>query len=174
MSRRGLQTKFNHIFLKCAVIYFWIGARLLCIFLKKGNFVYFSVESLQSYFILTMSHWSSGLPVCFPSQGTRVQLPRGVLMWNRDSPISLSPYIGDPGVIDHCGLVWDRPRPELSLGPSADKSHLISHSFPVPVSRSRQVSLRLHNQQSWLLFPVTRDLGLNPLGGTYVKTGFSC
>jgi hypothetical protein len=38
------------------------------------------VESLQSHFILTMSHWSSGLPVCFPSQGTRVQIPRGVLM----------------------------------------------------------------------------------------------
>jgi hypothetical protein len=30
------------------------------------------VESLQSHFILTMSHWSSGLPVCFPSQGTWV------------------------------------------------------------------------------------------------------
>jgi hypothetical protein len=25
------------------------------------------VQSLQSHFILTMSHWSSGLPVCFPS-----------------------------------------------------------------------------------------------------------
>ncbi len=39
--------------------------------------------------ILTMSHWSSGLPVCFPSQGTQVQIPRGVLMWNRDSPVSI-------------------------------------------------------------------------------------
>jgi hypothetical protein len=46
------------------------------------------VESLQSHFILTMSHWSSGLPVCFPSQGTQVQIPRGVLMWNRNSPVS--------------------------------------------------------------------------------------
>jgi hypothetical protein len=46
------------------------------------------VESLQSQFILTMSHWSSGLPVCFPSQGTQVQIPRGVLIWNRDSPVS--------------------------------------------------------------------------------------
>ncbi len=35
------------------------------------------VESLQSHFILTMSHWSSGLPVCFPSQGTWVQNPWG-------------------------------------------------------------------------------------------------
>jgi hypothetical protein len=38
------------------------------------------VESLQSHFILTMSHWSSGLPVCFPSQGTQVQILWGVLM----------------------------------------------------------------------------------------------
>jgi hypothetical protein len=34
-----------------------------------------------------MSHWSSGLPVCFPSQGTQVHIPRGVLMWNQDSPV---------------------------------------------------------------------------------------
>ncbi len=47
------------------------------------------VESLQSPFIHTMCHWSSGLPVCFPSQGTWVQIPRGVLMWNRDSPVSV-------------------------------------------------------------------------------------
>ncbi len=47
------------------------------------------MESLQSHFILTMSHWSSGLPVCFLSQGTQVQIPRGVLMWNRDSPVSV-------------------------------------------------------------------------------------
>jgi hypothetical protein len=36
-----------------------------------------------------MYHWSSRLPVCFPSQGTQVQIPRGVLMWNRDSPVSV-------------------------------------------------------------------------------------
>ncbi len=48
-----------------------------------------SVKNLQSHFILTMSHWSSGLPVCFPSQGTRVQIPRWVLMWNRHSPVSV-------------------------------------------------------------------------------------
>jgi hypothetical protein len=42
------------------------------------------VESLQSRFIHTMSHWSSGLPVCFLSWGTWVQIPRGILKWNRD------------------------------------------------------------------------------------------
>jgi hypothetical protein len=48
----------------------------------------YTVKSLQSHFILTLSHWSSGLPISFPSQGTRVQNPMGVLMWNRDSPVS--------------------------------------------------------------------------------------
>jgi hypothetical protein len=43
----------------------------------------------MSHFILTMTHWSSGLPVCFPSLGTQVQIPSGVLMWNRDSPVSV-------------------------------------------------------------------------------------
>jgi hypothetical protein len=38
-----------------------------------------AVESLQSHCIHTMSHWSSGLPVCFPAWGTRVQSPRGYL-----------------------------------------------------------------------------------------------
>jgi hypothetical protein len=47
------------------------------------------VETLQSHFILTMSHWFSGLPICFPSQGTRVQIPWGVLTLNRDSPVSV-------------------------------------------------------------------------------------
>ncbi len=47
------------------------------------------VESLQSHFIHTMSHWSCGLPDCFPSWRTWVQIPRGVLMWNRDSRVSV-------------------------------------------------------------------------------------
>ncbi len=32
--------------------------------------IFYTVESLQSHFILTMFHWSCGLPVCFSSQGT--------------------------------------------------------------------------------------------------------
>ncbi len=48
-----------------------------------------AVESLQSYCIHIQFHWSSGSPVCFPSWGTRVLIPRGVLMWNRDSPVSV-------------------------------------------------------------------------------------
>ncbi len=60
------------------------------------------VESLQSHCIHTRFHWSSGPPVCFPSWGTRVQSPGGYL----------SRYIGDPAVIDYCGLVWGGLRPE--------------------------------------------------------------
>jgi hypothetical protein len=64
------------------------------------------VESLQSHFILTMSHWSSGLSVCFLSQGTQVQIPWGDLCETGILLLALSCYIGDPSVIDHhCGLV---------------------------------------------------------------------
>ncbi len=47
-------------------------------------------------------------------------IPRGVLMWNRDSPVSVVCHIGDPNVIDHCGLVWGRLCPESSPGHCAD------------------------------------------------------
>ncbi len=60
----------------------------LALFSKFATNKVATVESLQSHFFLTMSHWFSGLPVCFPSQGTKVQIPRGVLMWNGDSPVS--------------------------------------------------------------------------------------
>ncbi len=82
---------------------------------------YFIVESLQSHFILPMSHWSSGLPVCFPSQGTQVQIPWGVLMWNRDSPVSDVSLHWWPR--RDWSSLWPRlrrPRPEPSLGPRAD------------------------------------------------------
>jgi hypothetical protein len=46
------------------------------------------VESLQSHCIYIMSHWSSGLPVCFLSWGAGFN-PQGVLMWNQDSPVSV-------------------------------------------------------------------------------------
>jgi hypothetical protein len=74
------------------------------------------VESPQSHCIHTMSHWSSGLPVCFPSWGTQVQSPGGYLCETRILLLVLSRYIDDPEVIDHCGLVWGGLRPEPSLG----------------------------------------------------------
>ncbi len=63
--------------------------------LSSSNFglVFFlfeaTVESLQSHHIHTQFRWSSGPPVCFLSWGTWVQSPGGVLLWNRDSPVSV-------------------------------------------------------------------------------------
>ncbi len=78
------------------------------------------VESLQSHCIHTMYHWSSGLPVCFVSWRTQVQPPGGYLGETGILFLVLSRYIGDPDVIDHCGLVWGRLWPEPSLGRRAD------------------------------------------------------
>ncbi len=50
------------------------------------------VESLQSHIILTMSHWSSGLPVCFPPQETWVQNPWGGLCETGILLLALSCY----------------------------------------------------------------------------------
>ncbi len=75
-----------------------------------------AVESLQSHCIHTQFHWSSGLPIWFLSWGTQVQSPGGYLCETRILLFALSRYIGDPNVIDHCGLVWGRFHPEPSLG----------------------------------------------------------
>ncbi len=58
------------------------------------------MESLQSHCINTMSHWSSGLPICFPSQGTRVQSPGGYLCETGIFLLALSRYnTGLAGVV---------------------------------------------------------------------------
>ncbi len=51
----------------------------------------------------TMSHWSSGLNVCFPPQGAVVcALGVQLTQWNWDYLIAPSSYSGDPNVIpDH-------------------------------------------------------------------------
>jgi hypothetical protein len=77
------------------------------------------VESLQSHFVLTMSHWSSGLPACFLSQGTWFKSPGGYLCETRILLLALSCYISDPYVIDHCGLVCGGFL-EPFLGPRSD------------------------------------------------------
>jgi hypothetical protein len=78
------------------------------------------VESQQSHFIHTQSHWSSGSTLWFPSWGTQVQSPGGYLCETGILLLALSRYIGDPDVIDHCGLVWSELRPEPSLSCHAD------------------------------------------------------
>ncbi len=113
--------------------------------------------------------------------------------------LALSRYIGDPDVIDHHGLVWGGLRPKPSLGPCADnviipldlthaccgspfrlhnrRSRLLGGS-PVEILQSHSILTMSHHVSlvQWTnpLLPVTRDLGSNPLGGTYVKPGFSC
>ncbi len=65
-------------------------------------------------------HSSTGPPVCFLSPGTRVQSPGGHLCETGILLLGLSRYIGDPDMIDQCGLAWDGLRPEPSLGCHAD------------------------------------------------------
>ncbi len=66
-----------------------------CQFKSSPNQIkYLDCGEPASHFILTMSHWSSGLPVCFLSQGTWVQIPRGVLIWGSARELSLSAHMG--------------------------------------------------------------------------------
>ncbi len=161
------------------------------------------MESLQSHFIVTMSQWSSRLPVCFPSQGTRVLNPWGDLRETRILLLALSRYIGDPDVIDHfCGLVCGGLRPEPSLGPRADNviipldlTQLFCPGFTLaagPPSSFTTDGVGCWGGALWracnltslspcLTGPVdypfaSRHKGpeFKTPGGTYVKPGFSC
>ncbi len=117
--------------------------------------------------------------------------------------LALSHYIGDSDVIDYfCGLVWGGLRPEPSIDPHAnnviiqlDLTHLFCPGFTLAAGPPSgfttdwvgcwggalwRPAISLHSHHVWLvqwitrLPPVTRDLGSNPQGGTYVKPGFSC
>jgi hypothetical protein len=139
-----------------------------------------------------MTHWSSGLPVCFPSWGTRVQSPGGYLCETGILLLVLSCYIGDPDVIDHCGLVWGGLHPKLPLGCRADNviipldlTQLFCPSFTLAAGppssfttdivscwggpcEERAISLHLHHvllvQWTTRLLPVMRDPGSIPRG----------
>ncbi len=78
------------------------------------------VETLYSHCIHTQFHWSSDPPVCFPTWGTWVQSPGGYLCETGILLLVLSHYIGDPNVIDHCGLIWGGSHPEPSPSHRAD------------------------------------------------------
>jgi hypothetical protein len=113
------------------------------------------VESLQSHFILTMSYWSSGLTLCFPSQGTWVQIPWKVLMWNRDSPVSVVSLHWWPS--RDWSSLWPRLRRALSqtiTRPSCRQcdNPTWSHTAFLSWFHARCRSpFRLHNQWSCLL-----------------------
>jgi hypothetical protein len=113
----------------------------------------------------------------------------------------LSRYIGDPDVIDHWPRL-KRPSPEPSQGPRADNviipldlTQLSCPGFTLATGLpsgfttdgvgwwgepcdAPAISLHSHHvslvQWTTRLLPITRDPGSNPLGGTYVKPGFSC
>jgi hypothetical protein len=160
------------------------------------------VESLQSHFIHTQSHWSSGSPVCFPSWGTRVQSFGGYLCETRILLLALSRYIGDHDVIHHCGLVWGGLLPEPSLGRCAnnvmillDLTQLFCPGFTHaagPLSglttdivgcwggalwRACNLTAFIHSLSGPVGHPFAshhEGPRFNPQGDTYVKPGFSC
>ncbi len=72
--------------------------------------------SLHSHHVLLVQ-WTTRL---HPIMRDRVQSPGGYLCETGILLLALSHYIGDPDVIDHCGLVWGGLRSEPSLGPCAD------------------------------------------------------
>jgi hypothetical protein len=136
-------------------------------------------------------------------KGLRFKSPGGYLCETGILLLALSFYIGDHDVIDHnCSLVCGGLHPKLSLGPGADNvtipldlTQLFCPGFTLaagPLSGfttgvscwggepcgEPAISLHSHHvslvQWTTCLLPVTRDSGSNPLGGTYVKPGFSC
>jgi hypothetical protein len=111
-------------------------------------------QQSQSHFILTMSHWSSGLPVCFPLQGTQVQIPWGVLMWFRDFPVRIVSLHWWP----RCDWSsWPRLRRASSrtiTRPSCRQCDNPTWSHTAFLSRFHaccRSPFRLHNWRSWLL-----------------------
>jgi hypothetical protein len=145
-------------------------------------------------------------PVDYPfasrHNGPGFKSPMGYLCETRILLLALSRYIGDPDVIDHCGLVWGGPHPEPSLDPRADNviipldlTQLSCPGFTLAAGlpsgfttdrvgcwgepcREPAISLHSHHvslvQWTTRLLSVTRDPGSNPLWGTCVKLGFSC
>ncbi len=74
------------------------------------------MESLHSC-IVPLVQWSTRL---LPILRNPDSIPRGYLCETGILLLALSRYIGDPDVIDHCGLVWGGLHPEPSLGCHAD------------------------------------------------------
>jgi hypothetical protein len=101
-----------------------------------------------------MSHWSSGLTVCFPSQETQVQIPWGVLIWNRDSPVSVVSLHWWPR---SDGSLWPRLRQASSqtvtrpLCRQCDDPTWSHTAFLSPFHARCRSPFQLHNRRSRLL-----------------------
>ncbi len=102
-----------------------------------------------------MSHWSSGLTLYFLSQGTWVQIPWGVLMWNQDSPVSIVslhwwPWRDWSSLWPH---LW-RASSRTVTRPSCRQCDNPTWSHTAFLSRFHaccRFPFRLHNRWSWLL-----------------------
>ncbi len=116
--------------------------------------------------------------------------------------LALSHYIGDPDMIDHCGLVWGGLRPEPSLGHCADNviipldlTQLFCPGFTLAAGppssfttdivsywrgalwRACNLTAVTHSSTGSVVHPFAshhEGPGFNPQRGTYVKLGFSC
>ncbi len=77
--------------------------------------------SLHSYRV-PLVQWSTRLLPVMRDPGS---IRRGYLCETGILLLALSRYIGDPEVIDHCGLVWGRLHLELSLGRCADNGIIL-------------------------------------------------
>jgi hypothetical protein len=128
------------------------------------------VESLQSHMILTMSHWSNGLPVCFLPQGTQVQIPRGDLCETGILLLAMSRYnIVDYdmwsliftkccflGFLDVKGIL---ARDFLLLFYFSSKAPIWSHdSYPKFVSNIKSNSPRYSNYSSFCVDSINAEL----------------
>ncbi len=148
--------------------------------------------------ILTMSHWVQWTTCLLPVTRDPGSNPWGDLCKTRILLLALSRYIGGADVIDHfCGLILGGVCPEPSLGPRTDSVIipldltqlfcLVSRRLQVPFPASQPTESAAgvepcgepHSHHASLvqwttcLLGVTRDPGSEPLGGTYVKPGFS-
>jgi hypothetical protein len=88
----GYNSYVHHYMYTRPFLLFLLSTRVLyCISIFPCVYVT-AVESLQSHFILTMSHWSSELPVCIPPWGTQVLSPAGYLFETESLLLTLSRY----------------------------------------------------------------------------------
>ncbi len=130
-------------------------------------------------------------------RGIRVQSLGGHLCEAGILLLALSRYIGDPDVINHCGLVWDGLRPEPTLGHCDDNviipldlTQLFCLSFTLTLGPpsgyttdiigywgepSGEPAISLHSYT--VVYPFAshhEGPEFNPQGGTNVKLGFYC
>jgi hypothetical protein len=133
-----------------------------------------------------MSHWSSGLPVCFPSNpqgGTYVKLEYLLL--------ALSRYIGDPDVIRslassplkcftrlHADLITQLLFPGFTLA-TGFPSSVTTDGVGCRGEPCGEPAISLHShhvslvQLTTRLLPIMRDPGSNPQGGYLYEIGIS-